>query len=93
MIMRGVRQLSELVAELLLRLHDRLQLDEDGRRHMEEVVLGVQLLVVFPEFTATLTELVNGLLHLSPFEILQPLCVPTGALRLPVDRVVALELK
>lgn len=38
---------------------------------MEEVVLGVQLLVVVTEPTALFTKLIDGLLHLLSFELWQ----------------------
>ena len=47
--------LGQLVAELLLSLHDRLELNEYASRHVEKVVLGIKLLLVIPETSAPLT--------------------------------------
>ena len=48
-------EVGELVAELLLGLHHWFKFDEDGRRHVEEIVLSVQLLILIPQFSAPLT--------------------------------------
>ena len=48
-------EVGELVAELLLGLHHWFEFDEDGRRHVEEIVLSVQLLILIPQFSAPLT--------------------------------------
>ena len=66
-------ELGELVAQLLLSLHHGLQLDKYGRRHVEEVVLSVQLLVLVPQFSAPFTELIYSLLHLVPLVFLEAL--------------------
>jgi len=66
-------QLGKLVAELLLCLHHRLQFDEDRCRHVEEVVFSIKLFFVVSESAASLTKLVNSLLHFSSFELLQTL--------------------
>ena len=48
-------EVGELVAELLLRFHHWFEFDKDGRRHVEEVVFSVQLLILIPQFSASLT--------------------------------------
>ena len=48
-------EVCELVAELLLRFHHWFKFDKDGRRHVEEVVFSVQLLILIPQFSASLT--------------------------------------
>ena len=48
-------EVGELVTELLLGLHHWFEFDEDGRRHVEEIVLSVQLLILIPQFSAPLT--------------------------------------
>ena len=63
--------LSQLVAELLLSLHDRLELDEDASRHVEEVVLSVKLLLLGSDAAAPLTQLIDSLLHLLSLELMQ----------------------
>ena len=57
-------KLGKLVAELLLSLHHRLQLDEDRGGHVEEIVLRIQLLVVVAQASTPLAQLLNRLLHL-----------------------------
>ena len=67
-------KVSQLVAELLLSLHHWFEFDENGRRHVEEVVLSVQFLILIPQFSAPLTQLINRLLHLFALIILEALC-------------------
>ena len=42
---------------------------------MEEVILGIQLLVLISELTTPFAELVDGLLHLAAFILLQALSI------------------
>ena len=71
--------MSQLVAELLLSLHDRLELDEDASRHVEEVVLRIQLLLLGPDAAAPLTQLIDRLLHLLSLELVQATaCLASG---------------
>ena len=71
--------MGQLVAELLLSLHDWLELDEDASRHVEEVVLRIQLLLLGPDAAAPLTQLINRLLHLLSLELMQATaCLASG---------------
>lgn len=58
-------QISQLVAKLFFSHHDRLELDEDSRRHVEEIVFGIKLLVFISKASAPVTKFVNSLLHLA----------------------------
>ena len=71
-------QVGQLVAKLLFGFHNGLQLDKDGGGHMEEVVLGIQLLVLFSQALAPLSELIDSLLHLASLEVLQALASSRG---------------
>ena len=72
-------QFSKLETELLFSFHHRLQLDKNRRRHVEEIVLSIKLLVFLPELAALLTQFINGLLHAIPFKILETLGSGSGA--------------
>ena len=75
-------QLSKLEAELLFRFHHRLQLDKYRRRHVEEVVLTIKLLVILPELATLLAKFINSLLHTIPFPVLQTLTISGTLLRI-----------
>ena len=81
-------QVSQLVAELLFSFHNGLQLDKDGGGHMEEVVLGIQLLVLFSQALAPLTKFVDSLLHLASLEVLQALPSSRGVVVISASVVV-----
>ena len=84
--------MGQLVAELLLSLHDWLELDEDASRHVEEVVLGVQLLLLSPDTTAPLAQLIYRLLHLLALELMQATGL-TSSWTLRLLLIIALDLE
>lgn len=85
--------MSQLVAELLLSLHDRLELDEDASRHVEEVILSVQLLLLGPDAAAPLTQLIDRLLHLLSLELMQATACLASGWTAWLLLIVALDLK
>ena len=84
-------QFSELEAELLFRLHHRLQLDKNRCGHVEEVVFSIKLLVILPELAALLAEFINGLLHAVPFPILETLSPSFSGTLLWIVYIIALH--
>ena len=84
-------QLSKLEAELLFRFHHRLQLDKNRRRHVEEVVFSVELLVILPELATLLAKFINSLLHAIPFPILETLSPARSGALLRIVHIIALH--
>ena len=62
---------------------------------MEEVILGVELLILIAKFAAPLTQLVDSLLHPVAFEVLQTTVgvVSIQAIGLVFLHVIALQLE
>ena len=58
---------------------------------MEEVVLSIKLLVIFPELAALLAEFINGLLHAIPFPILETLSPVLSRTLLWIVYIIALD--
>ncbi len=87
-ILAHAAQVGQLVAELLFSFHNGLQLDKDGGGHMEEVVLGIKLLVLFPQALAPLTKFVDSLLHLASLKVFQALASSRGIVVISASVVV-----
>ena len=85
--------MSQLVAELLLSLHDWLELDEDASRHVEEVVLSVQLLLLGPDAATPFTQLIDRLLHLLSLKLVQATACLAFSWTFWLLLIVALDLK
>lgn len=88
----GQQQILQLVDESFLGVHDLGLFDKDRVSDVEEIVLGLQVLVLLSQLPAALNLFVNGHLHLRSLELRQTTTARFLALVVATVGFVALEL-